>query len=116
MSLAVPSKAALPGPPRRPKDLTADMLRNVQRNTGFVGLGLVRLTKILIAAALALAFAPRAFAQGCALCYTTAAAAGAAAARSLDLGILVLLIPALALFISVIVFAVRRASAADSLA
>ena len=53
---------------------------------------------------------PNAFAQGCALCYTTAAAAGPAAARALDLGILVLLVPTLVLFISVIAFAVRRAA------
>ncbi len=55
--------------------------------------------------------APQAFAQGCALCYTTAAAAGPAAARSLDIGILVLLTPALVLFVSVIAFAIRRAAA-----
>jgi len=53
---------------------------------------------------------PEAFAQGCALCYTTAAAAGSAAARSLDIGILVLLTPALVLFVSVIAFAIRRAA------
>jgi len=55
---------------------------------------------------------PVAFSQGCALCYTTAAAAGAAAARSIDAGILVLLLPALVLFTSVLVFAIRRAAAA----
>lgn len=87
------------------------MLHYAQRLIDFVDLRMLRLSKILIAAALALTSAPHAFAQGCALCYTTAAAAGAAAARSLDLGILVLLIPALALFVSVIVFAIRRASA-----
>ena len=111
MSFAVPSKAVIPGPSRRPKHLTAKMLRCAQRGSDFVGLRMLRLSKILIAAALALAFAREAFAQGCALCYTTAASAGAAAARSLDQGILFLLIPSLVLFISVIVFAVRRASA-----
>ena len=55
--------------------------------------------------------APQALAQGCALCYTTAAAAGPAAARSLDIGILVLLTPALVLFVSVIAFTIRRAAA-----
>ena len=57
------------------------------------------------------AVSPRAFAQGCALCYTTAAAAGAAAARSLNLGILVLLVPTLIMFVGVIVLLVRRANA-----
>ena len=52
-----------------------------------------------------------AFAQGCAMCYTTAAAAGPGAARSLDLGILVLLVPTLVLFVSVLGFAIRRAAA-----
>ncbi len=58
----------------------------------------------------ALALAPRAFAQGCVLCYTSAEAAGSSAARSLDIGILVLLVPTLLLFIGVLVFAVRRAA------
>jgi len=53
---------------------------------------------------------PNAFAQGCAMCYTTAAAAGSAAARSLDVGILVLLVPTLVMFVSVLVFAIRRAA------
>jgi len=57
------------------------------------------------------AAASNAFAQGCAMCYTTAAAAGSAAARSLDLGILVLLVPTLVMFVSVLVFAIRRAAA-----
>jgi hypothetical protein len=58
----------------------------------------------------ALALVPDAFAQGCAMCYTTAAAAGAAAARSIDLGILVLLVPTLVLFVAVLAFAAFRAS------
>ncbi len=57
------------------------------------------------------AVSPRAFAQGCALCYTTAAAAGAAAARSLNFGILVLLVPTLVMFVGVIVLLIRRANA-----
>lgn len=73
----------------------------------------MRLTRILLAAFSALALAPSAFAQGCALCYTTAAAAGAAAARTIDLGILILLIPALLLFIAVLAFAARRAALAN---
>jgi len=70
----------------------------------------MRLTRILLAAFSALALAPSAFAQGCALCYTTAAAAGAAATRAIDMGILILLIPALLLFIAVLAFAARRAA------
>ena len=53
-----------------------------------------------------------AYAQGCALCYTTASAAGAAAERSLDYGILTLLLPALILFLCVIFMLYRRAVAA----
>jgi hypothetical protein len=53
-------------------------------------------------------------AQGCALCYTTASAAGAAAERSLDIGILALLTPALALFLSVFYMLYRRATAAST--
>jgi len=55
-----------------------------------------------------------AYAQGCALCYTTASAAGAAAERSLDYGILTLLLPALILFLCVIVMLYRRAIAATA--
>jgi uncharacterized membrane protein len=73
-----------------------------------------RFAKLLIAFGLfalcTFAAAPKACAQGCALCYTTAAAAGAAAARAIDLGILVLLIPALLMFIAVLAFLVRRAA------
>lgn len=57
-------------------------------------------------------FAPGAFAQGCALCYTTASAAGAAAQHSLRVGILVLLLPALTMFLGVLFLLYRRASAA----
>jgi hypothetical protein len=55
-----------------------------------------------------------AHAQGCALCYTTASAAGAAAQRSLDYGILTLLLPALTLFLCVIIMLYRRAAAATA--
>lgn len=51
-----------------------------------------------------------AFAQGCALCYTSVAGAGPRAAHALDFGILVLLLPTLVLFLSVIVFTFRRAT------
>ena len=55
-----------------------------------------------------------AWAQGCALCYTTASAAGAAAQRSLDWGILALLAPALVLFLGVLFLLYRRALAATT--
>jgi hypothetical protein len=55
-----------------------------------------------------------AYAQGCALCYTTASAAGAAAQRSLDYGILALLVPALTLFLCVIFLLYRRAISATA--
>jgi hypothetical protein len=55
-----------------------------------------------------------AYAQGCALCYTTASAAGAAAQRSIDYGILALLVPALTLFLCVIFLLYRRAVGATT--
>jgi len=54
-----------------------------------------------------------ALAQGCAMCYTSAAATSPAAQRSLDLGILVLLIPTLLMFVGILVFTIRRASATN---
>ena len=60
----------------------------------------------------ALGSARGAYAQGCALCYTTASAAGAAAQRSLDWGILALLAPALTLFLCVLFLLYRRAVSA----
>lgn len=48
------------------------------------------------------------YAQGCAMCYTTAAAAKAAAIRALRSGILVLLIPPVLMFIGIFVLAYSR--------
>jgi len=59
-----------------------------------------------------LASANGAFAQGCALCYTSASALGASGQRSLDYGILMLLTPALVLFLSVMFLLYRRAVSA----
>ena len=53
-----------------------------------------------------------AYAQGCALCYTTASQTSVAAQRSLDFGILTLLVPALTLFLAVIFMLYRRAVSA----
>ncbi len=64
----------------------------------------------LLCALCASAFGSSAFAQGCAMCYTSAEAAGPAAQRSLDIGILVLLVPTLLMFIGIVVLAVRRAA------
>jgi hypothetical protein len=61
-----------------------------------------------------LASAQGAFAQGCALCYTTASAIGASAQRSLDIGILALVSPALILFLTVIFMLYRRAVSATA--
>ena len=57
---------------------------------------------------------PSVFAQGCALCYTSASAVGQAGQRSLDYGILALLTPALVLFLSVMFLLYRRAVAATA--
>jgi hypothetical protein len=54
------------------------------------------------------------FAQGCALCYTSASAVGAAGQRSIDYGILALLTPALVLFLSVMFLLYRRAVSATT--
>lgn len=69
--------------------------------------GLVTLLAIL-------ASAQGAFAQGCALCYTSASALGKSGERSLDMGILALLTPALVLFLAVMFLLYRRAVAATA--
>ena len=55
-----------------------------------------------------------AFAQNCALCYTSASALGSGAQRSLDVGILALLAPALILFLAVMFLLYRRAVSATT--
>jgi len=61
-----------------------------------------------------LASARGAFAQGCALCYTSASAMGAAGQRALDYGVLALLTPALVLFLCVLFLLYRRAVSATA--
>ena len=73
-----------------------------------------RFGKILMIAACALAAAPGAFAQSCALCYSSASALNQHAQRSLDIGIAVLLFPSLFLFLGVLILLLRRAHAATS--
>jgi len=55
-----------------------------------------------------------AHAQGCVLCYTSAAASGPGGMHALQMGMAVLLIPALLLFLGVAVFIAYRARAASA--
>jgi hypothetical protein len=52
--------------------------------------------------------APHAAAQGCAMCYQTAAASGAPGREALRQGILILLLPAVSLFLGIFAFIYRR--------
>jgi hypothetical protein len=71
--------------------------------------------RLIFAAVLAALFAAQgAFAQSCALCYTTASQTSLAAQRSLDIGIFALLAPALTLFLAVMFLLYRRAIAATA--
>jgi len=71
--------------------------------------------KFVLAAFLALlTSAQAAFAQGCALCYTSASALGASGQRSLDIGIVTLVVPALVLFLCVVFMLYRRAISATA--
>jgi len=74
----------------------------------------MRLKFALLALLAILVSAPGAFAQGCALCYASASALGASGQRSLDYGILMLLTPALILFLSVMFLLYRRAVSATA--
>ena len=74
----------------------------------------MRLKFIFVALIAILVSASGVFAQGCALCYTSASAVGQAGQRSLDYGILALLTPALVLFLSVMFLLYRRAVSATA--
>jgi hypothetical protein len=74
----------------------------------------MRIRFALLAVFTILISARGAFAQACALCYTTASQTSVAAQRSLDFGILTLLAPALTLFLAVIFLLYRRAVAASA--
>lgn len=52
--------------------------------------------------------APHAAAQGCAMCYQTAAATGASGREALRHGILILLLPAVSLFLGIFALIFRR--------
>ncbi len=74
----------------------------------------MRFRFVLLVVFTVLCSASGAYAQGCALCYTTASQTSVAAQRSLDFGILTLLAPALTLFLAVIFMLYRRATAATA--
>ena len=66
---------------------------------------------LMLGLALAFMFAPQAAAQGCALCYNTAAATGKQGTHALNQAILVLLIPPLAIFLGIFAFFYSRRNA-----
>lgn len=78
----------------------------------FGKVGRMRLRFLILSVVAVLGMARGAYAQGCALCYTSASALGASGERSLDIGILTLLTPALVLFAAVMFLLYRRATAA----
>jgi hypothetical protein len=69
---------------------------------------------VLCAAIIAMvaAFAPQVFAQGCAMCYQSAAASGQEGREALRHGILVLLFPTLGVFVGIfgLIFSRRKVS------
>lgn len=67
----------------------------------------MRILTILAVVALA-AVAPSAAAQGCSMCYASAAQQDAGAQQALNLGIIVLIIPPVLLFAGVMATAFRR--------
>jgi len=73
-----------------------------------------RIAKSLLRGATGLVFVaalmlpPRAFSQGCALCYTQAAASGARMIRALKSGIVILIIPPLSMCLGAIALAYRK--------
>lgn len=62
----------------------------------------------LLVLTLALFLAPALHAQGCVMCYTSAAGQDPAAARKLDMAILALLVPVLFLFVGVMAMLIHR--------
>jgi len=72
-----------------------------------------RLLSFLIPGLCCVISVPSAWAQGCVLCYTSAAAGGPSVMKALLWGVLTLLVPALLLFISVFLLILRRARSAS---
>ena len=60
-----------------------------------------------IVAGLLLSLVPAAWAQGCVMCKTSAAAIGEESAKTLDLGIFILLIPAVTIFLGIFFWMIR---------
>lgn len=73
------------------------------------------LTMLVVVAVLTVAVAPSAAAQGCSMCYASAAQQSPGAQQALNLGIIVLIIPPVLLFAGVLVTAFRRRDESDSL-
>jgi hypothetical protein len=68
-----------------------------------------RWAAVAVATAIAVAVAAsRAAAQGCAMCYQSAAASAAPGREALRHGILLLLVPAISLFLGIFAFIYRR--------
>ena len=72
-----------------------------------------RLAMMSLVGAATLSLSGNLHAQGCILCYTSAANGGPGAMRALDMGVASLLFPALLLFIGVVLLIVRRARIAS---
>jgi hypothetical protein len=65
-------------------------------------------SRILSLAAFLIVIAPHAAAQGCAMCYQNAASSGAQGREALRHGILILLLPALSVFLGIFIVIYRR--------
>jgi len=63
---------------------------------------------VLLAGSFLATMAPRAVAQGCAMCYQNAASSGAEGRAALRHGIFILLLPALSLFLGIFFLIYRR--------
>ena len=72
-----------------------------------------RVTLAILCASVLPFVAPHTAAQGCAMCYQSAAASGAAGRAALRHGILVLLVPAIGLFLGTFALIYRRRNPAD---
>jgi hypothetical protein len=70
----------------------------------------IRYAALTLVASLALVafLAPQTAAQGCAMCYQTAAASGAQGREALRHGILILLLPTISLFLGIFGLVYRR--------
>jgi hypothetical protein len=78
------------------------------RDAGKSQAGVRILAVIAACAAIVALFSPHAAAQGCAMCYQSAAASGAQGRDELRHGILVLLFPTLSLFVGIFGLIYRR--------